>query len=144
MKPTSTHITAMARSLKTSPWNARDATTCRDKSMKLSSSPLNTKEHQLIMLTPPAMTVENQWHIPMCHKTSAHHGKNPRFDNLTCLHQLSAHWKDEPMLLLSRRSTTKTATTTTTITMIGELDHFRLLNIYGFANLNPMKSSLGA
>ena len=112
--------------------------------MKLSTSPPNTKEHQLIMLTPPAMTVENQWHIPMCHKTSALQGNNHRFANLTCLLQPSAHWKGEPMLLLSNRSTTKNTTTTTFITMTGELEHLRLLSIYGFANLNQMKSVLGA
>src|SRR3954469_16861754 len=143
MKPTSTHITALAKSPKTLPRNTRGATTCRAKYMRLSTSPPNTKEHQLIMLTPPAMTVAIQRHIPMCPKTSAPQGNNHRFANLTCLLQLSAHWKGEPMLLRSHRSTTKTTTTTTTI-MIGELDHLRLLSTYGFANLNQMKSVLGA
>jgi len=112
--------------------------------MKLSTSPPNTKEHQLIMPSPPAMKVEIQRHIPMCHKTSAHHGLNPHFDNLTCLHQLSDHWKVTTMLHLIHRSTTKTTITTTTITMIGELDHLRLLSISGFANTHQMKSVLGA
>jgi len=94
--------------------------------------------------SPPAMKVEIQRHIPMCHKTSAHHANNPRFDNLTCLHQLSDHWKATTMLHLIHRSTTKTTITTTTITMIGELDHLRLLSISGFANTHQMKSVLGA
>src|SRR3954471_5031522 len=140
MKPMSTHITALAKRPKTLPRNARGATTCRATYMRLSTSPPNTKEHQLIMLTPPAMTVAIQQHIPMCPTTSAPHGNNHRFANLTYLLQLSAHWKGEPML---PRSTTKTTTTTTTI-MIGELDHLRLLSTYGFANLNQVKSVLDA
>ena len=90
------------------------------------------------------MMVATHRHILMCHKTSVHQGNNHRFANLTCLLQPSAHWKGEPMLLLSHRSTTNTTTTTTLITMTGELDHLRPLSIYGFANLNQMKNALGA
>ena len=95
------------------------------------------------MLTPPAMTAEIQRHILMCHKTPVHQDNNHRFDNMTYLQRIFALWRDKPMLLPSHRSTTKITTTTPTITMTGELDHLRPLSIYGFANLNQMKSALG-
>ena len=143
MTPTSIHIIVMEKSPKTFPRNGRGATTFLAKSMKLSTSPLNTKEHQIIMLIPSAMTAEIQRHTLMCHKTPVHQDNNHRFDNMTYLQQLSEHWKGDPMLLPSRHSTTKTTTTAPTITMIGELEHIRLLSISGFANLNTMKSVLG-